>query len=638
MPTGILCVLLLVLAVSAQAATLEHLGRPCRAKNMLASLLVTDRSDGRERLVVTNMNEDTGCELIFIDFERDEAKIYHAPAGSGSWALNEVPGDRLVVGTFYDGVFMVFDLKKMEFVKVADFPGETYIWNLAMGKDGRIYGGTYNGGKLGALNLDTYEVEDCGAAAPPNLYLRNVSALPDGRILCSYIQEQSTTRIYDPATKKFDVVPESMEGVAQGVSWNGYFLAGSAVYDGKTLDQVDPPFPVPPADRGAWSFDIRLTRGDAVFFRQGNAVYRWAAGDASLTLLLDINTRSGGYSAYTKTGELVGLRGQDYHVTKPGAKDLKLRPIRAESGPRPTLFLRADAKGRLWGGPHFGQTLFWLDPKTKKTVNTGCVCDAGGEVYDVAFANGKVYAVAYAGGDIVEYDPEQPWDQWNHKNPRVIGDVGERGYIRPIGGVRLGPDGKLYSGWMAKYGTYGGAIAITDLKSGKTDLIENPLGEQAVYDVVTDGKVAYTGTSLGANGLPNKKGESPKFGIIDLKTAKAVFEKVFEGASHVRVLALDEKSGRVAMSVSGKMALFDTSKREFVELPEDTPGGPSHSVADPGDGRIYYGSGNSVVWLDMATGEHQRLVEAPGRVTGVAVGPDGTVYCSVGVDVYAVRK
>jgi hypothetical protein len=84
MSTEFACALLL-LAVSAQAVTLEHLGQPCRAKNMLASRLVVDRADGRERLVVTNMNEDTGCELIFIDFERDTGEVYRAPAGSGSW-------------------------------------------------------------------------------------------------------------------------------------------------------------------------------------------------------------------------------------------------------------------------------------------------------------------------------------------------------------------------------------------------------------------------------------------------------------------------------------------------------------------------------------------------------------------------
>ena len=63
--------------------------------------MITDRVTGREILVLTNMNENSGCELIFLDFENDTGKVYRAPAGAGSWALNEVPGDRLIVGTFF---------------------------------------------------------------------------------------------------------------------------------------------------------------------------------------------------------------------------------------------------------------------------------------------------------------------------------------------------------------------------------------------------------------------------------------------------------------------------------------------------------------------------------------------------------
>ncbi|MGC8861663.1 MAG: hypothetical protein ACP5R5_02690, partial [Armatimonadota bacterium] len=246
---------------------IEHLGQPCRAKNVLATRVVRDRADGRERFVLTNMNEQSGCELIFIDYEKNTGRVIRAPAGAGSWALNEVPGDRLIVGTFYDGAFMVFDLKKMEFVRVSKFPGESYIWNLAMGGDGRIYGGTYGGGKLGALDLTTYEVEDCGAPSPPNMYLRYVSALPDGRILCSFGQEKPEVLIYDPASRKFSPPPDTIKGVMSGVTWNGFFIAGSQVYD-KALQPIDPPFPVPPPEKGGWSVLANATTDDTLYLRK----------------------------------------------------------------------------------------------------------------------------------------------------------------------------------------------------------------------------------------------------------------------------------------------------------------------------------------------------------------------------------
>lgn len=626
----------LLLAAAAHAAPqVELIGQPCRAKNVLAARYVV-APDGKEWFVLTNMNETAGMELIFIDFRNNTGRAIRAPAGSGSWALLQVPGNRLVVGTFYDGKFMVFDLERMEFVKTADFPGEGYIWNLAIGGDGRVYGGTYPGAKLGALDLNTYAVEDCGAPAPPNMYLRYVSALPDGRILCNFGMEKPVNLIYDPNTKKFEEAPQVLQGVSRGVSWNGYFLVGSQVLDGKTLQPVEPPFPLPPGE-GGWAVDVNLTTDDVLYLRRGSAVYRYAKGDEKPQLLASVELRGGGIYAATAKGELLGVRGQDYFVIQPGETQVTLKPILVESAPRPTLFLRLDDRGRLWGGPHFGQTLFWMDTRTGKTVNTGTVCNSGGEVYDVAFHNGKVYAVAYAGGDIIQYDPEAPWDQWNNVNPRVIASVGDRGYIRPTAGVLVGPDGKLYSGWMAKYGVYGGAVAITDPTTGETELIENPLGEQAIEGVAADEKFIYVGTSLGANGLPNKKGEWARFGVIDRTTKQVVFQREFEDASGVRTFWLDTRTKRLAFSVDGRLRLFDTVSRQFTDTPEDTPRVGSRIVG-LGDGKAYYGSGKTVVQLEMDTGKVEAVAELPASVSNVAVEKDGALYAACGADIYRIRR
>jgi hypothetical protein len=625
--------LLLVAAVHA-APQVELIGQPCRAKNVLAARYVI-APDGKEWFVLTNMNETAGMELIFIDFRSNTGRAIRAPAGAGSWALLQVPGNRLIVGTFYDGVFMVFDLQRMEFVKVADFPGESYIWNLALGGDGRVYGGTYPGGKLGALDLATYTVEDCGAPASPNMYLRYVSALPDGRILCNFGMEKPVNLLYDPRTKKFEQAPPVLQGVSRGVSWNGYFLAGSQVLDGKTLQPVEPPFPLPPGE-GGWAVDVNLTTDKVLYLRQGNAVYRYMKGDEKPQLLASVDLRGGGIYAATARGELLGVRGQDYFVIQLGDTQVALKPIPVDSAPRPTLFLRLDSKGRLWGGPPFGQTLFWMDTRTQQTVNTGTICNAGGEVYDVAFVNDKVYAVAYAGGDIVQYDPESPWDQWNNVNPRVIASVGEKGYIRPTAGVVAATDGRLYSGWMAKYGVYGGAVVITDLATGQTQLIENPLGEQAVEGLAVDERFIYVGTSLGANGLPNKTGESARFGVIDKATKKVVFQREFEGASGVRTFWLDTRTKRLAFSVDGKLYLFDTATREFTPVPNAPKVGSR--VIGLGDGRAYYSSGKTIVQLDMKAGATEDVVELPAGVSNVAVGRDGTLYASCGADIYRIRR
>jgi hypothetical protein len=244
-------------------------------------------------------------------------------------------------------------------------------------------------------------------------------------------------------------------------------------------------------------------------------------------------------------GEIFGVRGQEYFVLRPGDRSLDLKPIPGECAPRAPHFLRVDDEERVWGGPSFGQTLFYHDTPTEKTVNTRTVSDYGGEVYDVAVIDGICYAVAYAGGEIIRFDPTAAWDQIHHQNPKTIATVSPD-YIRPTAGVTVGPDGRLYSGWWAKYGTYGGAVACTDPRSGQTEILVDPLGPQGVSGLAVVGDVALIGTTTSANGLPKKAGASAQLGVYDLKERRVRYCHSFPGASSVSSLVYDGKAGRAA--------------------------------------------------------------------------------------------
>jgi len=621
---------------SIHTAPVELLGQPCHAFNVLAGRVIPS-STGHDQLVLSNMNEATGAELIFIDLATGTGKTYRAPAGQGAWALNVLPNNRLAVGTFYDGTFMIFDLTKMEFTHSIKFPGEEYIWNFALGSDDRLYGGTYPGGKLGTLNLTTYKVEDLGAPAKPNLYLRNISRTPDGRLLCQWGMEKPTVMLFDPRTGKYEDVPKTLEGVQIGVTWNEYFLAGNRVYHGDSFDIVSPPpFPTP---QGKWSVDTYATDQTTLYLREANKIYRYRTGDKDLTLLINFDLRARLLGGAT-SGAVAGVRGPDYFLLSPGATQPNLKPIPVESSPRVCHFLEIDPEhNRLWGGPTFGQTLFHMDTASKKSTNTSVISDHGGEVYDVAFLNGKTYAAAYAAGEIIEYDHAQPWDQWNHKNPKTITQLSDRGYIRPVAGILAGNDGKLYSGWMAKYGTYGGAIAITDPTSGQTDLIENPLGEQAISGLAKGDHFLYIGSSLEANGLPHNPNGTPKFGVLDLATRKIIFSKEFPAAAgSVNHVHYDRKTAKVTLHVHDKDYIFDTKSREFVtDLPADLPVANSHAEACPGDGTLIYGHDKSLIQLDLTTKKFQILAASPGNIEALCADKDA-IYFSSGVNVYRVKR
>ncbi|MFH1743628.1 MAG: hypothetical protein ABIH23_31880 [bacterium] len=642
---------LLIQAGPAQTATrLEHLGQPCRAKQILAGIVVTDRDDGRERFVLANDNETYGCELLYIDFENDTGKMYPAPAGAGSWALLEVPGDKLVVGTFYDGVFMVFDLKEKKFIKVADFEGESYIWNLALGGDGRVYGGTYPGGKLGALDLDSYEVEDCGAPAPPNLYLRHVYPAPGGKIVCSFYMDKPATLVFDPATKTFSPLPGLKEGeeIATAAHFDPYFIASIPnqelrFWETSSLMPVHTPEEDPTDSRRmpwvtrimeekGWGLYSTLYADTSLFLSRDGGIYRLNPGEQVPKLVTNAKMPGRLYAA-TKNSTLLGVSGQDYFVVEPGAEEASIRTIPVEARGRPSLFLEADDSGRLWGGPHFGQTLFWYDTATDKYVNTGVICDNGGEVYDVAFKDGKVYAASYSGGDITVYDPEQPWDQRNHKNPKPLASVSPE-YIRPTAGILYGSDGYLYSGWMAKYGTYGGCLARTDPTTGETKIWENPVGEQAIASMDMDDRYIYFGTSLTANGLPNAK-PPVCFGVWDIEKERVVFRKAFKQERNIGPIAVLPGTSRVYVNLGKKLMIYDEELERFTEELTAPPVSTSRMI--PVDDKLVFGRGEDLVSLDPATHRLETIAIAPDSISVVTCASGGALYFMCKADLYRVR-
>lgn len=631
--------LTLVFAISAIAADnpipVRHIADPCRARNILSARFVKDPKTGHECVAMVDMNEITGAELLMIDLITGKGISYKCPRGQGGWALMKVPGDRLIIGTFYDGQYMVFDLNKKQFIKSVGFPGESYIWEFALGSDGRLYGGTYSGGKLLSLDFKDYTVRDCGAPAPPNMYLRNLSSLPSGRILCNFGMEKPTTLIYDPSTRKFEPVPRQLESITKGVSWNGYFLAGSRAFKGDELEeQKQLPIPIPEGETGYWA-DAGSSTTDTLVLAKGSELYTYLKGDKSLTQVNKINLK-GGRLLDSSAGKVVGIRGQDYFVLAKGKKTTFKR-IPMVPGPRETLFLRADGKGNLWGGPSFGQTLFQLDPKSGKFNNTATVCDGGGEVYDACFIGKDVYAVAYSGGDIIHYNPDRLWDQVSNTNPRTIASLGAKGYIRPVAGVTVGPDGKLYSGWMAGYGKYGGTVAITDPSSGDTRLIENPLGEMTVYGLAVDKSNIYIGTSTSANGLPNKPSGVVEFGVMSISDNKILFRKEFPGASGVHIAGSDSKLGKVVAEVDNKLMLFDSNKMNFDDqLPSDIPPVTSY-CSTIYKGSFYYSSQKLIVKMDLSNLKWQTITEMPATARNVAIS-SGKIYVSCGASVYEVAE
>ncbi|MGH8020083.1 MAG: HEAT repeat domain-containing protein [Opitutaceae bacterium] len=78
---------------------------------------------------------------------------------------------------------------------------ESYPMCLVEGKDGRLYGGTYPGGRFYSYDPAAGTVEDLGSPSPPHNHLHDLVTAPDGRIYGGLYRPQGRLFSFDPRNR-----------------------------------------------------------------------------------------------------------------------------------------------------------------------------------------------------------------------------------------------------------------------------------------------------------------------------------------------------------------------------------------------------------------------------------------------------
>jgi hypothetical protein len=523
---------------------------------------------------------------------------------------------------------------------------------MAFGSDGRVYGGTYSGAKLGCFDPETGAFEDCGSpvAGTGNQYLRHVTTIPGGDIACTFASASESVQVYRIAAKRFEFLVPEEPGFAGRpiVSLLGYLFVshperGLMAFQGQQLTLAERlPFPDCPVE-GGWKGIARYSTDERVHLSAQRQTWEWLPATGSLTLVNDLVLRGCRIHDITRDGRFLGVRGQDYFVLSPGSQELKLRPVPVESGPRPFHFLSADPPDsaqphRIWGGPSYGQTIASYTIGTGAIWNSGAVVDSSGEVYGAVSLNGKLYTASYSNADFAVYDPKQPWNQWEGVNPRTIGSIAQHNQCRPTGRMHSSPDGNLYSGWQAGYGEYGGALVRLNPRTDAMTVWRNPLGDEPVISLAVDDRYAYMGTDQTANGLPRREGKG-QFGVWSLAEARVVFQQRMETMKAVRCIGVLRQPRLALFPERDELHVFDVDARQFRDsitvTVAESPGWCEDVLLHPTHNYALFARGN---WFVRIHGDLRVEVLGPveHEVKRMAFGPDGLLYYSSGTVLYSV--
>lgn len=571
------------------------LGEPCRNFQILGIGSFADPLDGRQKVVLSNFAAGAVGNIVIVDPLTGAGEDLALPGDNGAWAVLNYRDEKLLIGTCgQHGYLHCLDLMTREWAGPLRNEKEQYIWNLCLGEDGMVYGGTYPGCVLLRYDPARHLLENLGrvSAVEGNLYSRMVYAGVPGHILVACGYAEAHLALWDirrGQARCFGKPGASVREVGED------FLCTQAgeeldFYDLRTLEPLN-------QDLGH-----RL--------RAGGPPSRY---------------RGMGFSARLKDGRYLCTRGQEYYVDGGGEERPALRPIPADRPATRIHTLTCDAQGKVWGSAGFGQTIFSFDPRTGEVWNSQVVCDAGGEVYGMAFAGQRLFMACYSGGDHVVYDPAQSWNQVDQFNPYTLEPAGPA-LIRPSAKSLMGPDGHFWTGWMAAYGRYGGGLSRVRVDSLEVEVWTDPLGPQALLGLAADQQYLYFITGGGANGLPSQPG--PFAFAVWSPAGKVVWNRQFhQGQTPHSVTAA---GGRVFVGVDRHIEVFDPQRLEFrgrVEVEE------SCQLLMEVGGQVLAFCGKKVDRLDPQTGRITPLGDTPERV-GSAVATPAGAYCAIGTELH----
>ncbi|HEY5909010.1 MAG TPA: hypothetical protein VJA21_00245 [Verrucomicrobiae bacterium] len=500
----------------------ESLGIPVRVGGLMGCI-VGPNGRGGEALYF-NFNQ-TGGKLFLVQVDPDtgEARQYDAPEGPGAWAMIAGPDDNIYLGTWDGGLILRFDPKHTDKgleVVGRPSPTETYLWQFALGKDGKLYACTYPQAKLVSFDPSSGAMEDLGRMHPTEMYARSVAAGPSGKVYVGIGTATGDLVVYDPATKAHrSLLPPLLRG-AQG--WKT--VAVSRRSDGNVYAE----------------FGTNLMRMD----------------DETVTR---VGTAPEKPPMKLRDGRLVTSfeRGR-FALQDPKTGQTVERTFKYEGKGDHIFVVGVGPSNCVYGSTAMPLEVFRYDPLANLSERLGAM--PGGEVYSMLEHEQKLYLCYYGGAVMNLYDPAKPFWKFGTgpgANPVSFGGIGD-GHLRPRAMV-YGPRGLIYIGSEPPYGELGGAIGVWDPRQNRT--IENYRNVVTNQSIVSLAWEPESGLIFGGSGNFGGGGTRPvekeaRFVAFDPEKKVKVFEASLAAGANSYPATCTAR-GMVFTTVGDKLFVFD---------------------------------------------------------------------------------
>ncbi|NUT34433.1 MAG: hypothetical protein HOV79_15290 [Hamadaea sp.] len=641
----------------AASVTVDPLGIPLRDVLMIGGIVALG-PHGRPAL--WSAISGAPAHLAAIDpVSGTTLSVQELPGAPGSYAVVAAPD-----GTIYVGAYNTGDLYRRKPGPDSPIenlgrplPSETYIWRLAIGDDGVVYGGTYPGAKVFGYDPATGTTRDYGQVLPGVQYVRSI-AVAGTKI---YAGTQPDAHLFEidtvtGAKRELPLPPGLGSGVGQtvydlnAVDGRVYARYGSAingklgVYDIASAQWTDLIADVAGLDVS------EPGPGGRVYFTKGGRLtgYKPDTGaftDTGLTFAgRVVNNRGIGWVSLSDPQwpgrTLVGLlwRGDMFRYNPlTGRSDVVRTDVPGE--PIPLAALHVGASGTVYAGGYLNGGIARVNPDTgaadfQRFAQVESILETAGQVYLGAYPDSRLYRADFAKPwNSPEYAPGLPGAA---ENPVKLLDLKSHDQVRARALIDAGD--KVAYGTMPNT-TLGGVLAIVDKATGAASVHRPVVTDSSIVSLAYAQGLIVGGTSIdgGYSVPPPTQTEAKLFGW-DVATDAKVFEVApVPGATAIPALTLDG-SGALWGLAGGQLFAFDVASRTVtrrIQLASGVAGSRGKLGYDATNDTVYaLVNGHLLFRFDIAAATSSLLLDKSAEY--LAVHPDGRLFLGDGPDLFRV--
>lgn len=522
---------------------------------------------------------------------------------------------------------------------------ETYLFALASGKNGEIFGATYPGCRIFRYHpKDGFKDIGAGAIKAGEQYVHALAYHGKTDKLYAGIGSRSYLMEVNPRTgERKEILPDQYRGgsgfvydmkIINDIDGTDLLLANlpdigkTVVYNLKTEtfeEDIQRSVMVKSAVKSPIDQKIYYSAGWTDLYalelrKPGSKPQKVAVAKKALATkwlndseLLILNAAAELLRCNIKTGESKSI------------------PIDVPAQPIGLIAVAAGPDGQIWTGGYLTGNNAAYNPKSKTITSYPGLHQPEG----ITVQDENIYFGTYTRAEFYVYNTTLPWSL-EKGNPKKIGQI--KGQDRPFGGVNVREHHQLYFGTVPGYGLLGGALAAYDVKEGKMTPYFNVMPNSSIVSLVYSNSLVIGGTSIwGGLGAVPIATEASLFGwdpvrkvktfeLVPVPEAKAITglmngpdgmvwgmadgvwfvfdpvsktvrtsKKVFEVTAEVKkkpvwrdAFLVLHPSGVVYGTAGGKLFKIDPASKEITMIPL---GVAAHSLSMDQQGKLYFRNG-----------------------------------------------